>query len=134
MIDIENEVFTKVKTAVLNAYPDTYVTGVYARVPPSFPCVSVEEKSNRIFERTQSSDSPENHVLVMYEVNVYSNKQNGKKTECKEIIAVIDKVFIEMGFDRTMLNPIPNLEDATIYRMTGRYQAVVDANMTIYRK
>jgi len=133
MIDVENEVFRKVRDAVLAKYPETYVTGVYNRTPPSFPCVSIEEKSNRTFERTQSSDSLENHALVMYEVNVYSNRQTGKKTECKEMIAVIDEALAEMGFDRTMLNPIPNLEDATIYRMTGRYQAVVDKNMTVFK-
>jgi len=30
-----------------------------------------------------------------------------------------------MGFTRTMLNPMPNASDATIYRITGRYQAII---------
>ena len=30
--------------------------------------------------------------------------------------------------------PIPNLEDATIYRMVGRYTAVVSTDKEIYRR
>jgi len=30
--------------------------------------------------------------------------------------------------------PIPNIEDATIYRMVGRYTAVVSTDKVIYRR
>ena len=133
MIDIENEVFTRIARAIRAAAPDTYVTGEYRRAPARFPCVSIEEANNHPLRRTQSSSSMENHAMVMYEVNIYSNLKTGRKTECRALAKVIDDAFAAMGFDRVMLNPIPNLEDATIYRIVARYEAVADAKNTIYR-
>lgn len=134
MIDVENEVFTEIAKAVRTAHPGVYVTGEYVRTPPSFPCVSIEEKDNSPLQRTQTSTSIENHATLVYEVNVYSNKKSGKKSECRAISATIDDAFARIGFCRRMLNPIPNLEEASIYRITGRYQAVVDNNKTVYRR
>jgi hypothetical protein len=70
----------------------------------------------------------------MYEVNVYSNQQTGKKSKCKEIFKIIDNEFQKLGFTRTLKEPIPNLKNATIYRMIGRYTAVVSADERIYRR
>ena len=134
MIDIENAIFTKVANELKAQYPDIYVTGEYVRTPPSFPCVSIEEKSNIPLTVTRTSSSNENHVALMYEVNIYSNKQAGRKTECKAVAQIADEAFERMGFTRSMLSPTPNLDDATIYRITGRYQAVADAKQVIYRR
>ena len=88
---------------------------------------------NSVYRRTQTGENTENHALVLYEVNVYSNKTSGKKTECREIIAIVDDMFARMGFTRTLMNTIPDLYDATIYRMVARYQAVIGSNLTIYK-
>jgi hypothetical protein len=90
--------------------------------------------SNTAYDRTQTNGSLENHVSVMYEVNVYSNKNSGKKRECKAIAALIDSEFAALGFTRSMLQPIPNMDDATIYRMTGRYTAVISKDKKLYRR
>lgn len=134
MIDIENDVFLTASKAVRAVYPDIFFVGEYIRTPTSFPCGSLEEKDNRNDIGTQDSGSNENSDIVMYEVNVYSNKINGKKTECKKIVSIVDKAMIDMGFTRIMLQPIPNIDDATIYRMTARYSAGVDNNNKLYRR
>ena len=134
MIDIENEVFDKVATRVREQFPDIFMAGEYVRSPSSFPAVSLVEMDNSVRENTIDSCSNENHANVMYEVNVYSNKTVGKKSECKDIIALIDKEMIAMGFVRNTLTPIPNEYDSTIYRMVGRYKATVSANHKIYRR
>jgi hypothetical protein len=123
-----------VRNAIVNAYSSAFVVGEYVKAPPSFPCVSLIEMDNAPLQRTQTTDSVENHVSVMYEVNVYSNKTSGKKTECKNIAGVIDNAMAALGFTRTMLNPIPNMGDATIYRILGRYRAVISRNSEIYRR
>lgn len=63
---------------------------------------------------------------VMFEVNVYSNKAEGKKTECKTIMNEIDKTLFAMNFKRLALTPVPNMEDATIYRLVARYRVATD--------
>ena len=134
MIDYENEIFNTVATVVRARYPDIYMVGEYVKTPPKFPCVSLMEMDNQSYQRTEDSGSSENHASVMYEVNIYSNKTVGKKSECREIAAVIDEQMLALGFARTMLQPIPNLDDATIYRMVGRYSAVISKNKAIYRR
>ena len=134
MIDCENEVFSAVAKAVREVYPSAFVSGEYIRTPPKFPFISLVEMSNTAYEQTQSSGGLENHASLMYEVNVYSNKTSGKKRECKAIAALIDDELATLGFSRTMLQPIPNMDDATIYRMTGRYTAVISKEKTLYRR
>lgn len=134
MIDIEAQVFTRVSEDVRNEFPDSFLTGEYVKSPSEFPAVSLVEMDNLPYERSQTTESVENHATVTYEVNVYSNLTKGKKAECKKIIAIVDKAMASMGFVRIMLNPVPNMDDATIYRMTARYRAVVSANHTIYRR
>ena len=63
---------------------------------------------------------------VMFEVNVYSNKAEGRKSECKSIMAAIDEVLFKMNFKRMALTPVPNMEDATIYRLVARYRVATD--------
>ena len=134
MIDIENTVFKSVATDVRATYPDIYMVGEYVKTPPKFPCVSLVEMDNQSYQRTEDSGSSENHASLMYEVNIYSNKTVGKKAECRAIAALVDERMLALGFARTMLQPIPNLDDATIYRMVGRYSAVISKNKVIYRR
>lgn len=134
MIDIESIIFQRLSTVLRANYSEISVYGEYVKTPAVFPCVTIEEKDNYVLERTRSSGGIENHAGLVYEINVYSNKKTGKKSQCKEIFSLIDREMQDMGFTRTMLNPIPNIDDATIYRMVGRYKAVVSTNKTIYRR
>ena len=134
MINIESELFNIVSTNVRAIYPNIYMTGEYVKSPSSFPAISLVEMDNTTYISTQTSTEYENHATLMYEVNVYSNKTVGKKTECKNIISLIDKEMTSLGFSRIMLQPIPNMDDATIYRMTARYRAVVSQDKLIFRR
>ena len=138
MIDMEDEIFgvvsEKVYEELAEKYPDLFITGEYVKTPPSFPCVSLIEMDNAVLRDSQTSTEGENHAEVMYELNVYSNKTVGKKAECREIAACIDKVLTGLNFTRMMLEPVPNLNDATIYRMFGRYRAILSKDKTIYRR
>lgn len=134
IIEVENEVFNIVATALRATYSSIYVVGEYVKSPPNFPCVSLVEMDNSVNESTQTSSENENHAKLMYQVDVYSNKASGKKSECKAIAAFVDNQMSALGFTRTMLQPIPNMDDATVYRMTGRYTALISKNKTIFRR
>ena len=140
MIDIESQVFNAVAAKVRAVYPNIYMTGEYVRAPASFPAISLEEKDNAVWRKSRDTSEIENEVEVMYEVNIYSNLTKGKKAEAKAIAEVVDDAMKALGFTRRMMNPIPNLEDATIYRIIGRYRAIVgydpanDDNYVIYHR
>lgn len=134
MINVENEIFSIIANAVRTAYPDAYVVGEYVKSPSRFPCISITEIDNVAYDRTQTNGSLENHADITYEVNIYSNKSSGKKSECKTIASLIDDEFATLGFSRAMLQPIPNVDDATIYRMLGRYRGVVSKDNYVFRR
>lgn len=133
MIDIESELFTEIATILRNQFP-CYVSNVYVRRPPSFPAIFIEEADNATVRATQDSKSGENTVEVMYEVNVFSDRDSGKKAECKRIMAVIGDWFLQHNFNRVMQQPLPNLDDATIYRLTARYRGQAGKNKIMYRR
>lgn len=135
MIDAENEIFSRVSTNVRNAFKDSlFMTGEYVPSPNSFPCVSIIETDNRVLDKTRTNTGTENHVAVTYEVNVYSNLKKGKKSQCKEIMALIDNEFEHLGFTRSYQGAVPNELDATIYRLVARYGAVISKEHIIFRR
>lgn len=123
MIDIEDDVFDYVAKALRAAHKGVYVTGEYAPEPPKLPCVSIVEADNRVYEQMRTVKI-ENAAFLMYEINIYSNKVSGKKTEAKAIANTADEAMAALGFTRTFRNPIPNYSDATVYRIVCRYEAI----------
>ena len=124
MIDIENIVFTKVATALRSKFSGISVYGEYVETPASFPCVTLVESDNRVYERTRDLDGIEHHALITYEVNVYTNDSQMKKSVAKEIANFVDDLMSSMLFTRKFRGQTPNI-DRTIYRITLRYQGVV---------
>ena len=134
MIYVENEIFTKVYDAVTATYPNAFVTGVFVPSPPTFPCVYFAMSDNAYFRNSIDSGSMENHDAIEFEVEIYSNSADGKKTQCYEIAGIIDGLMESLNFTRMGLMPVPNIADATIFRLVGRYRAVVGKDETIYRR
>lgn len=128
---MESDIFTAAATTLRAAFPNIYVVGEYVPAPPRFPAVSIVEADNRVFQRMRTRNI-ENAASVMYEVNIYSNKASGKKSEAKAIAATLDEKLAEIGFTRTFKQQVPNLNDATIYRIVCRYEATVDKDLWIY--
>lgn len=132
MIDIENDVFNAVATAVRDKYKAT-MYGEYIDAPKAFPTITIFQIDNSIVERMRTSERMENAVSVTYEANVYTNAVGTKKGDAKKIMADIDTVMTKLGFARKMLSPTANLADATIYRLTARYSGTVDRDLWIYQ-
>lgn len=133
-VAFEDELFTRIATAIRTEFPGTFVVGEYVNAPSRFPAVYIVEQDNAVHRAGRDTANIENFSDVMYQVDIYSNKNKGKKAECKAIAAFVDAQFAALGFTRTVLTPVPNMDDGTIYRMTGRFQAVVGNDNMIYRR
>ena len=132
MIDVENMVVDAVAKAVKTQYPNATIKSEKQDVPSSFPFVSITEEDNTSYRKTQDDVSKEHHAEVMYEVNVYSNLESGKKSEAKSIFSIVDETLQSIKFTRTTKLPIN--KDSTIYRIVGRYEAVIaEDNNGIYQ-
>ena len=124
MIDPENEVYTKVATVLRTEFQGINISGEYVNAPSSFPHVSFTLSDNTVVKKY--TDDTHEMAHVMFEVNAYSNKKSSKKTECKKIMKKIDDVMFSINFRRTAYTPVPNMENASIYRLTARYEANTD--------
>ena len=133
MVDIESAVFTSLASALRTAFPDICVTGEYMDAPAKFPYVSIVEADNYLDTRYLDTAERERYARLMYEVNVYSNKEGAKRSECRRVLDFIDRLMYGMNFTRISMNPVPNLENARIYRLNARYEAVSDGE-TVFRK
>lgn len=131
MIDCENEVYTRIARVLRDKFPGINIAGEYVNAPSSFPHVSITQSDNSVVSE-QMTGSAE-MAQVMFEINIYSNKADGRKTECKSIAKVIDDVMFKMNFKRIALTPIPNMKDATIYRIVARYRVMTDGKY-FYRR
>lgn len=133
MIDVENQIYTPIAEALREAFPGIDTSGEYVKAPSAFPHVSIVEQDNYpTLTHLNTSDSEE-YATIMYEVNVYSNKASGKKAQCRSIMKVIDDLMYRRNFTRISLSPVPNLENATIYRLVARYRAETDG-VNLYRR
>lgn len=131
MIDCENEVYTRIAKVLREKFPGIDVAGEYVQAPSVFPHVSITQSDNSVIGNKTTGSAE--MAQVMFEINVYSNKTEGKKTECKAIMKVIDELLFKMNFKRLALTPVPNLEDATIYRLVARYRVATDGKF-FYRR
>lgn len=121
MIDVENLVVDSVTRVVKSVYPEATIKSATQDVPPAFPFVSILEADNTSYQKTQDNENYDHHVELMYEVNVYSNKKNGRKTEAKRILSLVDDVLQEMKFTRITKLPI---ETKSYFRYVARYKVI----------
>lgn len=133
MIDVQAELYTIGRQAVLDKFPNAELSSVFTLKPTRFPYVSIIEQDNRVYGATRDSANIENHAEIMLEVTVYTTGDK-KQQECRAIIAEIDKEYGKIGLQRMMLNPVTNYNDTQIYRMIARYRAVISKNKEIYRR
>lgn len=128
MIDIENIVIDKVIDRLTNSFENITVSSEETKTPANFPAVLILEKSNTVYLDSRD-ENKENHANIMFQADIYDNDVDDKKATCKRISSELDSIMQEMGFTRTMCEPIANLEDATIYRITMRFTAVASKLM-----
>lgn len=133
MIFKRNEVFTRVKEAVLADFPSVDVSAEYIVSPKTLPHVSIEMSDCYTPEDLQTQSLTEQYSVMMFTVNVYSNRQSGKMEECYNIMDTVDTAMRLMNARRLSLSPVPNLENASLGRLTARYQVCADKD-TFYRR
>ena len=133
MIDVQAELYTIGRQAILEEHKEVTLSSTTTLKPTSFPFVSIVEKDNAVYARTRDSRNIENHAEIMIEVNVYTTGDN-KQQYARSIMATLDAKYGAIGLQRMMMNPIPNYNDTTIYRLIARYRGIISTNKEIYRR
>lgn len=131
MIDFENEFVDAVAKAVTAKFPKAEVVSEYVPKPSSFPHVYIRETDNSSETRSFRVRGGETNARLTYTVDVFSNRKGGKKSECKAVMAAVDETMQSYNFQRTLCNPFPNENDASIYRIVARYSKLQSSQMEV---
>ena len=134
MIDYENEIFTAVATAVRASHTGTSIKSEYVRSPASFPTVALSEIDNVNVDALIDSSQEEKYAGLGYRLQVFSNKESGKKSEAKAIFKTADEILCGMGFRRRTYSTTPEIYNSTIFSITATYEGIADVNGVIYRR
>ena len=131
MIDIESQIYSPIRTALVNAYDGIFVTSEPTATSAKFPAVSIVQQDNYMSINKLDNSGAERFATIMFQVDVYSNKASGRKSQCKEIMNVVDNMLFALNFTRLSLTPIPMANDG-YYRLSARYRAETDGT-NLYR-
>lgn len=131
MIDVEAKIYSPIAIALKAEFPDIFVTSEPVATSAKFPAVSIVQQDNYMSVNKLDNSGRERFATLMFQVDVYSNKSSGRKTQCKQIMNVVDKMLFALNFTRITLTPLPMPDDG-YYRYTARYRAETDGE-TMYR-
>lgn len=132
MIDFNSEIFSTVARAVRDNHVGVTVTGEYTRKPSQFPTVTLDEISNVMVDRLEDSSGEERFAGVAYRIQVFSNKESGKRAEARAIFATADAEMRRMGFRRVTYTTTPEIYESTVYQINAIYEAVISAEGRVY--
>lgn len=134
MIDIEDELYNHLATKLEAKFPNIHIGGPnLENIEAEFPFVYIEEADSYSPRRYQDSSNEEKYARLLYKIEIYSNKQFGKKTECKEIANYINDIMNSLNFTRDSKTQVDNISDRRLYRLVLTYTAHTDGK-NLYRR
>lgn len=134
MLDFNNEIFTTVATDARNNHVGITVIGESVRKPSKFPTLTIDETENVMVGNLEDSSKEEKFAGLTYKIQVFSNKQSGKKAEARAIFATADATMRRMGFQRVTFTVTPEIYESTIYQINATYEAIVSAAGYVYER
>lgn len=124
MIDIESMVFDYLFNQLRNTYPNLNVTAGYDEHNAIFPTVVARQTNSQPYRESATDGCAENHTRVTFEVEVYSDKKDTGRSECKALLNAADDILQSIKFRRVHLNRPINV-DRTVWRQYARYEVIV---------
>lgn len=133
MKDIEIPVINTVYRALKEQYPNIAVSSDISIAPESFPCVYIEQSDSYTSKSRRNSRKPDDFDIVVFDVNVFSNKPQGKREEAKAIMSIVDDELRLMGMTRSSLE-IVSIPNPVRARLFARYECEVGLDNIIYQR
>lgn len=131
MIDFSNEIFSAVAESLRSAFEGIIVKGEYVDIPSQFPTVTIDEIKNIPF----SVDGAREHKYanVTYRVQVFSNKEDGKRAEARKIYKQVDEILRQYNLLCDAFTTTPTIYNAEVYSITATHSGVVSRDGVFYR-
>ena len=132
MIDVEVDLFNKLATAIIEEFPDVYISSEHVLTPPMFPAVFIEQTFSSEVDQMRDSSGEENGNAIIWTFNIYSNSESDASGECRRILQIADTIMRRWNFKRLTARPTDNAADPSIYRYVGRYTGIIDKRHITY--
>lgn len=131
MIDFSNEIFSTVAESLRSAFKGITVKGEYVDVPSQFPTVTIDEIRNIPFSVDGARENK--YARVTYRIQVFSNKEDGKRAEARNIYKKIDEVLQQYNLLCEAFTTTPTIYNAEVYSITATHSGVVSRDGVFYR-
>ena len=124
MVDIQNQIFNSLKTAIITDFPNVKVQKEYQPITSTFPTVTFYEIDNSAIFHTL--DYTERKSSLAFQIDIFTT--GGTKESTAKNIAKSVNLTLETTWQmkRVFANPIQNTADPDIYRYTMRYSCKID--------
>lgn len=127
-MDVESYVFDTVSKAAKKKFSTLKTASWNSATEPEFPFAMIQQTDDYDVQSTLNSTHANEARRVTFEVNVYSDKANGRKAEAKSISAYIAQVFKSLGFVETAGGSPIDLTDEQ-NRHLARYMSRFEASV-----
>ena len=125
MYQVITDIFDDVFNAVREQFPTADLATHYVNQPASFPHVQLWEESNTSPRSGMNLNNDECFSNVVVHFEIFDNYLNGVGVDnVKTIMGLIDPVMRRQGYRRTYYAPVPNFDDASVYREIARYSKI----------
>ena len=125
MINIKNAMYT-----ILKAYIASVCTNSGTiegnTTPTAFPYLLFVQKDNPIYKPSMDSDSKENHVQPMVQIDVFMNQN--KMNIAEQVADKADECMQLYGWQRIFGYQPLSVGTDGVCRLTARYQAIIKQN------
>ena len=131
MIDVSNEIFTALATAIRNSHSPIQVIGESISVPAVFPCVAIDEIYN--VPSHLDTSNRETYNAVTYRVQVFASGDN-KRAAAREIFKTVAETCWGLNLMRKTYTTTPDVYNSSIYQISATFEADVRHDGMIFRR
>ena len=131
MIDVSNEIFNAVASAVRAKHPSVAVIGENVSTPASFPTVAMDETYN--VPSQLDTASSERYAAVTYRVQVFCAGE-GKRAKAREIFNTVAETCHELNLMRKTFTTTPDIYNSSVYQISATFEADVRHDGMIFRR
>lgn len=131
MIDKSDEVFNRVMDYVMDNMPTLTMENFTSEVvdaPSVFPHIEIVQSESITDTSGQTNEFAENRANLTFDITVYSNLKEGKRSQCREIMNHIDNYVQRMNFSRQTMTFLPNMMNHSYARLFAKYTVKADEN------
>lgn len=129
LIDVTNQLFNDIYTAVIAAYPNANILKTYQANSADFPCVTLREIGNTEIDRDLRNSGVRSQQSWQIDIYARGGTREIIAKKIRDIIASVTEGKYHMKREASL--PTDNAIDTTIYRWTLRYSCKIDEDHNI---